>query len=81
MSVLIPLCYSNTAFIETKIEQLLSFQMNTEKLSIHVMLIAILKTKKNQFHATSPVLSSTISLKNPMQLACRTLLAEVLSFE
>lgn len=49
MSVLIPLCYSNTAFIETKIEQLLSFQMNTEKLSIHVMLIAILKTKKTQF--------------------------------
>lgn len=46
MSVLIPLCYSNTAFIETKIEQLLSFQMNTEKLSIHVMMIAILKTKK-----------------------------------
>lgn len=80
MSVLIPLCYSNTAFIETKIEQLLSFQMNTEKLSIHVMLIAILKTKKTVY-ATAPVLSSTISLKNPMQLACRTLLAEVLSFE
>lgn len=60
MSVLIPLCRSNTAFIEKKIEQLLSFQMNIVKLSIHVMLRAILKKKKTTFIA--PVFS-TISLK------------------
>lgn len=65
MSVLILLCCSNTAFIETKIEQLLSFQMNILKLSIHVMLIAILKTKKTSF---MPLLRYLVQLvlRSPM---------------
>lgn len=78
MSVLIPLCCSNTAFIETKIEQLLSFQMSIVKFRIHIMLIAILKTK-DQFHATAPVFS-TISLKKSYVIGL-SVLAEVLSFE
>lgn len=65
MSVLIPLCCSNTAFTETKIEQLLSFQMNIVKLSILVMLIPILKTKKTSF---MPLLQYLVQLvlRSPM---------------
>lgn len=49
MSVLIPLCCSNTASTEMKIEQLFSFQMNIVKLAIRVTLIVILTTKKGSF--------------------------------
>jgi len=57
MSVLIPSHSFNTAFIETKIEQLFRIDMKAGKPSVDVNLIIILKTKKGQFHTFSVILS------------------------